>query len=169
MFGSRRRSLPVPTPSWTDERSRDILAYQIIAQRQLEQDSMQWQTPALAITGQAFLLLIAFTPADPLWSRVVAGVLGAFVAAMSMQLMAKHRFLAGIDIHEMKRLEFALGLPPIATRGWAGGRGRANHTLDAPSWGWFRGLKSYWVWIAGMWAFIAANIFAVILTFYPNI
>lgn len=64
--------------------------YQILVQRSLSEHSEMWQTPSLAMTAEAFLLTIAADSEGSMGARLLACALGVLVAAMSMQLMAKH-------------------------------------------------------------------------------
>jgi hypothetical protein len=154
--------------SWSEVHAAEILAYQTIAQRQISQDTMAWQTPALALTAQAFLLTLAFTPAVSPWARLLTAIVSAFVAIMSMQLMAKHVYLSQIDQQMMSELENRLGLVGVAERTWAP-RTRAKRSRETPNWGWFKSRRSYPIWITGMWIFFAASVFGIVLVLFPQI
>jgi hypothetical protein len=68
--------------------ARQLFAYEMLAARRNQQDSMLWQAPALALTAQAFLLTIALGGnAASVFARALAAGLGLVVACMSMQLM----------------------------------------------------------------------------------
>ena len=103
---------------------------------------MLWQTPALAMTAQAFLLTIAYGNGSEI-ARIVTACLGVAVAFMSMQLMSKHRFLKRIDEHKAQDLEDELKLLGIATRSWAYRRGA--YIQQIPRQNRWNNLPSYWV------------------------
>ncbi|MDQ3714934.1 MAG: hypothetical protein M3381_02680 [Actinomycetota bacterium] len=127
--------------------------------RELEQDAMLWQTPTIALTAPAFLLTIALTPDSQLFARVLAASLGLVVAALSMQLMAKHRILESVDRHKLGQLEAALGIDRLSDRGWGWERGKYLLTGDGgPKDSWFRRRKSYVVWQSGIAVFGLANL-----------
>jgi len=169
IFGPRRRAAhAAPDSQWGEKHSADIFAYEMITLRQLEQDSMMWQTPALAITGQAFLLTLSFTADVPLGGRIAAAVLGGFVAIMSLQLMAKHQFLRDVDAYELERLEGELHLPAITHRGWAK-NDAGEHMLIKPRRTWWTGASSYLLWRAGLWVFLGVNVLAVAIELFPEI
>jgi hypothetical protein len=69
-----------------------VLIWQTLAARRVSYDTMMWQTPALGMTAQAFLLTLALGGQTTTTGRMVAAVLAAALAAMTMQLLAKHRY-----------------------------------------------------------------------------
>lgn len=73
------------------EGGRDALVYELLMLRQLEQNAMVWQTPALALTAEAFLLTIALGGESSRFARLLSSALSVVVAVLAMQLMAKHR------------------------------------------------------------------------------
>lgn len=121
------------------ERGRDALVYELLMLRQLEQNAMVWQTPALSLAAEAFLLTIALGGESSRFARLLSSALSVVVAVLAMQLMAKHRFLAHTDEEYMQQLEGPLGLPGIAKREW---EGPANSL--------FTRLSSYRVWQVGL-------------------
>ena len=103
--------------SANDKLARQLFAYEMLATRRNQQDSMLWQVPALALTAQAFLLTIALGgDAIPAFSRALAAGLGLVVACMTMQLMAKHRHLTELDNAWLALMEREIGIAPIAAR-----------------------------------------------------
>ncbi len=113
--------------------------YELLMLRQLEQNAMVWQTPALSLAAEAFLLTIALGGESSRFARLLSSALSVVVAVLAMQLMAKHRFLAHTDEEYMQQLEGPLGLPGIAKREW---EGPANSL--------FTRLSSYRVWQVGL-------------------
>ncbi|MFG6445176.1 hypothetical protein ACFXQA_07855 [Microbacterium sp. P07] len=159
----RLRRPPAATPTaWSDQHAADVFAYEMLALRELEQDAMLWQTPALALAAQAFLLTIALNPEVTVWGQLIAASLGIVIAAVSMQLMAKHRQLAAIDRTLLAQLEVRLGIPAISSRRFAPRRGD-----EAPASTWWRRLPSYVLWQFALGTFVIANAAAVVLAFVP--
>jgi hypothetical protein len=79
--------------------------YKILSTRQISQDAMVWQTPALATAAQAFLLAAAFSSQT---ERVVGLILSGFSLAVGMasiQLMMKHRFIEVLVSRKMEAFE----------------------------------------------------------------
>ncbi len=66
---------------------------------------MQWQTPSLALTAQAFLLATALDGETARLSRILSSALGMVLAVMAMQLMGKYRFLFHLDKAKMEYLD----------------------------------------------------------------
>lgn len=97
---------------WAEKHAKEIFTYEMLLYRELEQDAMLWQTPTIALTAQAFLLTIALNPTSSVFATFLAAGLGLVVALLSMQLMAKHRFLNLMDrahLHELEdRLEIGI-------------------------------------------------------------
>ena len=118
IFGQRRQAAAARRhpDSLADSRlTRQLFAYEMLAERRNQQDSMLWQAPALALTAQAFLLTIALGGnAVSVFARALAAGLGLVVACMSMQLMAKHRHLTELDNAWLAAMEQEIGLAPIA-------------------------------------------------------
>lgn len=154
-----RRSPKPSVNAVTDSISRDVFAYEMILIRHMEQDSMLWQTPALAITGQAFLLTLAFDGGIHGGGRAAAALLGVFIAVMSMQLMAKHRYLSRLDEQELRRLERVLGLPQIAKRKWVDENGTPR---PEPVQGFWLSKSSYTIWLWGLGLFLLVNASALV-------
>lgn len=95
----------------------DDLAYGALAARQSSQNEMMWQTPVLAMTAMAFLLIIALQREAATWSRVVAAFLAGTVALISLQLMARHSKLSREDEDMLYEIQRELGIRPIYRRG----------------------------------------------------
>jgi len=111
---------------------------------------MLWQAPALALTAQAFLLTIALGGnAISVSARALAAALGLVVACMSMQLMAKHRYLRELDNAWLTVMEKEIGLAPIAARGLEPGEGPRRSLAHRA--------RSYVVWEVGLALFALTN------------
>lgn len=117
---SRRRAAAAAASAgpWGEENARDIFSYEMLLLQQMEEHSHMWQTPALGLTAQAFLLTISLDTSNTTSSRALAAALGAVVALLSVQLMIKHEFHLRLDRWQLRRLEDRLGIEPIVLRGW---------------------------------------------------
>lgn len=68
-----------------------IAAYQAVAGRRAQWDSLLWQVPVLSLTAQAFLFTIELSQGNDAWARVISGMLSLNIAVISIMLMARHR------------------------------------------------------------------------------
>ena len=66
--------------------------YSALATRRATFDSLMWQTPALALTAQAFLFTISLSPSSADVARYIASALDIITAVVAIQTMAKHRY-----------------------------------------------------------------------------
>jgi hypothetical protein len=60
--------------------------------KRLGLDTMMWQTPALGLVAQSFLLVVALGPDYSWTARLTAASLGIVAALASVQLLLKHRY-----------------------------------------------------------------------------
>ncbi len=85
------------------------MVWQAIAARRVAYDTMMWQTPALGLTAQAFLLTLALGGQTSPLARAGAALVSLVLAMMCLQLMAKHRFHERIDASVLEGIERRLG------------------------------------------------------------
>jgi hypothetical protein len=104
--------------AWAEKKAKEIFTYEMLLQREMEQDAMLWETPTIALTAQAFLLTIALNKDSTAAAVYVSAALGVLVAVLSMQLMAKHRFLNELDRAQLHKLEDDLGIPHLSRRSY---------------------------------------------------
>lgn len=163
------------------------LVYDTIRGRRAGYDLLMWQTPALGMTAQAFLMTIALGPDTKQAARLVANLLAFVVALLSMQLMAKHRYHEGIDARLLVRLETdhgltdVLGIAPHASprdrervaelpcEGESDGGKRAARASGERGWitrQWRR--SSYQVWMAGLALFALTDLALVAIALVDN-
>lgn len=167
MFGRRRarRSTGaaevVHETSWGEQHAADAFAYEMLLMRQLEQDSMLWQTPSLALTAQAFLLTIAFSPSTEPGPRILVAALGIVISLMAIQLMAKHNYLSRLDQAQLRHLEEPgrLNLPPITSRRWAEGPEAVHRSRLVK-------MSSYRVWQGGLCLIAGVNATVLVLAIH---
>ncbi|WP_326558623.1 hypothetical protein [Micromonospora sp. NBC_01796] len=148
---------PDPTAIPVDGRASEgaiVAAYAIVGARRTSFDTMMWQVPALATAAQAFLLTIALGPDSQRAAQTVAATLGAILAGLSAQLMAKYRHLETSDSRLAERIERQLGLDgSLGAPPHAPARIRLGDKLP-----WWVRMSSYRLWILGIAAFGVADL-----------
>lgn len=154
---------------WGEKNAKARFTYEMLLQRELEQDAMLWQTPTIALTAQAFLLTIALNPAVSTLATYLSAGLGLLVALLSMQLMAKHRFLNLMDRVHLHALEADLEIEHLSNRQYFYTNGAyripdrfSTHKAPRAEGGLAR-LRSYRVWIFGLLIFAAVNVAIVVV------
>ncbi|MCW6007134.1 hypothetical protein K1W54_21505 [Micromonospora sp. CPCC 205371] len=133
----------------TTPTSAALHAASALASRRTAFDTMMWQVPALALAAQAFLLTIALGSDIGRLSRVIAALLGLALAGMSIQLMAKYRYLEVLDSQLLERLEGALRLDHtlgFAPHAALSERARRSHSSAS----WLVRMSSYRLWLGGL-------------------
>ncbi|MET8910555.1 hypothetical protein [Micromonospora sp. NPDC004551] len=127
-----------------------LAAYALVGARRTSFDTMMWQATA----AQAFLLTIALGPDGSRPARSVAALLGAALAGLCAQLMAKHRRLETSDSRLAERIEQELGLDRrLGTAPHAAAIVRLG--ADQP---WWARLSSYRLWLLGVLSFGVADL-----------
>jgi hypothetical protein len=152
----------------------------VLAQRRIQYDNLLWQSPALALVAQAFLLSIALSPTTSTFARAVASLLGIAVSAMTIQVMIKNRYEEMLDAKLLEGFERAHNLPPIHSAPYrsslAPDETDRAHLLAALTHGpiatpgrWEK-VSSFEVWKAGLtlFALIDAGIL-VVAVFFPKL
>ncbi len=105
VWGRSKRPRDDPEQSWKDKHAADLFAYERLMQRVIAQNALIWQTPSLGLAAQAFLLTTSLSARTGQLPRALASGLGVVLALMTMQLMAKHRFLMHLDREKMREIE----------------------------------------------------------------
>ncbi len=171
------------TDGWTHPDDASFrLVYETLRDRRAGYDGLMWQTPALGMTAQAFLMTIALGRDTSQVARLLASLLAFIIAVLSMQLMAKHRYHESMDARLLQMLEDdrhlggILGIAPHAPPGERAllleQRGGQKHQKRWPRllsvwrrYGWRR-YSSYLVWMGGLalFALTALVVMALALT-----
>lgn len=86
------------------------VAYASLSDEALNHNALVWQTPALALTAEAFLLTIAIGPESSPIARLIASFLNLTLSILCLQLMAKHREMTVGNREDLVALERRLGL-----------------------------------------------------------
>ena len=123
-----------------------------------------WQSPAMAMTAQAFLLTIALGHDSSPLARFIAAFLGIVVTVMSVQLMLKHRLFMATDevlmISLERRMELATSAVDHETKVAYISSDRSEPLLleRVPKRSWILGRKSVHIWVIGLIAFAVVNL-----------
>jgi hypothetical protein len=88
-----------------------IAVWQTVAARRQSYDAMMWQTPALGMTAQAFLLSLALGSGTSALSRIISAGLSVLISVMVVQLLAKHRRNEFLDTLALEELESSPSFP----------------------------------------------------------
>ena len=105
-----------------------------------------WQAPALGLAAEAFLMTVSQNSGLLRDARIIATVLGALVALMSMQLMAKHRSISRRDDRALSQLEKKIGVSS------------PFEEISPPGGLWAVKISSYQLWQTGLLLFVLTNL-----------
>jgi hypothetical protein len=83
--------------------------YAAVAARRLQWDALLWQVPALSITGQAFLMTIAFGADTSRTARIIVSAFSVVWAFATLHLYANNRWAELVDAHLLEDHERATG------------------------------------------------------------
>lgn len=141
----------------------------MVESRRISYEQMEWQTPALSLTAQAFLLTIALDPGVRPAGRFIASLLGLAVAVAVLQIFLKHRYHEELCSHWVDRKlgeDAREGIRPEALIEFAypdGGKEpltRSAKRLEAV----LVNQPAFRVWRIALWAFLLADACILILT-----
>ncbi len=168
-LGKRRWRPFASRSSWPDQNAHDILTYEALNARVSDRDALLWQSPALALTAEAFLLTISLGPGTSPIARAVSAFLGLVVTALSMQLMGKHRMHMATDELVMIALERKLGMTSAHDRAAKVKYLRANAPgllSRLPKGEWLLQQKSVNVWLLGLLIFGVVNVLLLVMSIF---
>lgn len=145
-----------------------------ISARRTSYDSLIWQTPALGLAAQAFLLTLALGSDTSALGRAMSAGLSLALSVMVIQLLLKHRqgeFLDALALERIeKRLDFegrvgALPHGHPSARNTDDEQDRAANELRALA-PWprrFWKMSSVRLWVTGQWVFAGVAFFVIVL------
>jgi hypothetical protein len=96
----------------------EMKQYELVANRRLAWDQMLWQMPATALTGQAFLFVIAFTPNASTAARIITSTLALFVSVASIASIGRFRISEITDARFLFDFEQRFGGSPAFGPSW---------------------------------------------------
>jgi hypothetical protein len=139
-----------------------IPVYTALASRRTAFDTLMWQTPALALTAQAFLFTISLAPDSAPIARYISSALDVIVAIVAIQTMAKHRYNEFTDSLLLEEIERGLGIVVSSTYPHAKPRDRGEAVGNRQSV--ITRPKSFRLWYLSLAGFGAASVAVIILT-----
>jgi hypothetical protein len=144
----------------------DEVVYDAVAARRLQWDALLWQVPVLSLTAQAFLFTIALGSGSSRFARGVACALSLVAAALSMQLMARHRQAEISDAHWLGDYELAHFGTEMVVHGPAFQQRRNATRAGGP----LAHLPAFRVWLAGLALFgVGALVVLAVVLFRPSV
>lgn len=66
--------------------------YKGLNEMRTSHNNLIWQTPALSLTAQAFLLTISLGPSESQVSRTIASIISIMISILSVQLIERHSY-----------------------------------------------------------------------------
>lgn len=108
--------------------------YAIVAGRRQQWDSLLWQTPTLAMTGEAFFFTIALASSTSTLARAFSSGLAFLVAIATVHSLAAHRISELTDASWLHEYEMSHGGVEIHGLAWRRRRlAMVRDQLRAPS------------------------------------
>ncbi|GAB3316145.1 hypothetical protein GCM10027451_32540 [Geodermatophilus aquaeductus] len=143
--------------SWKDQHAKELFEYERLMQRVLAQNALVWQTPSLGLAAQAFVLTTSLNGRTDTVPRCLASVLGVLLALMTMQLMAKHRYLLQLDQARMRQIETAVGIDNLADHH------RETPVDDLVDKRFYTRIRSSQVWQVGLFTLMLVHVAVLVL------
>lgn len=95
-----------------------IEQYAIVASRRQQWDTLLWQMPTMALTGEAFLFTISLGGNTSQVGRIVASVLALVVAVASLHSLSAHRLSELTDSRWLHEHEIGRGAVEVHGLSW---------------------------------------------------
>lgn len=92
--------------------------YSIVANRRQQWDTLLWQMPTMALTGEAFLFTICLGPNTSQTGRIVSSVLALVVAVASLHSLSAHRLSELTDSRWLHEHEIERGASIVHGVSW---------------------------------------------------
>lgn len=92
--------------------------YAIVASRRQQWDTLLWQMPTMALTGEAFLFTISLGGSTSQAGRIVASVLALVVAVASLHSLSAHRLSELTDSRWLHEHELDRGAVEVHGLSW---------------------------------------------------
>lgn len=106
-------------PEGDDQARREGLEqYTIIANRRAQWDTLLWQMPTMALTGEAFLFTISLGASTSQTGRIVASLLALVVAVASLHSLSAHRLSELTDSRWLHEHEERNGAQQVHGLSW---------------------------------------------------
>lgn len=92
--------------------------YAVVANRRQQWDTLLWQMPTMALTGEAFLFTISLGGSTSQTGRIVASLLALVVAVSSLHSLSAHRLSELADSHWLHEYEIRRGAAEVHGVSW---------------------------------------------------
>jgi len=92
--------------------------YAIVANRRQQWDTLLWQMPTMALTGEAFLFTISLGGSTSQTGRIVASILALVVAVASLHSLSAHRLSELADSQWLHEHELSRGAAEVHGISW---------------------------------------------------
>jgi hypothetical protein len=98
-------------PTTSQQRRTELFnIWMVLTQRRTSFHSALWQTPALSVTAQSFVLTIQLGPETTIFARSLAAIIGIVIGIVTLQIILRHRHMEMYDWLEAAWMEEQLGL-----------------------------------------------------------
>ena len=114
--------------AFDDDRDDGIEQYSIVANRRQQWDTLLWQMPTMALTGEAFLFTISLGGSTSQTGRIVASLLALVVAVASLHSLSAHRLSELTDARWLHEHEARFGGSNVHGLSW---RDRRMETVQS--------------------------------------
>jgi hypothetical protein len=101
--------------------------YAIVAARRQQWDTLLWQMPTMALTGEAFLFTISLGGTTSQTGRIVASLLALVVAVSSLHSLSAHRLSELADSRWLYEYEIRHGAGEVHGVSWRARRLQVIH------------------------------------------
>ena len=105
-----------PTPDEPD--LEGLEQYSIVANRRQQWDTLLWQMPTMALTGEAFLFTISLGGSTSQTGRIVSSVLALVVAVAALHSLSAHRISELTDARWLHEHETDHGASVVHGLSW---------------------------------------------------
>jgi hypothetical protein len=92
--------------------------YSIVANRRQQWDTLLWQMPTMALTGEAFLFTISLGGTTSPTGRIVASALALLVAVAALHSLSAHRLSELTDARWLHEHEISSGASELHGLSW---------------------------------------------------
>ena len=92
--------------------------YSIVANRRQQWDTLLWQMPTMALTGEAFLFTISLGASTSQTGRIVASALALLVAVAALHSLSAHRLSELTDSRWLHDHEVSSGASELHGLSW---------------------------------------------------
>ena len=154
--------------------SKELLTikYNSLGDRKRHFDSLFWQIPSLSLGGQAFLLSIALNSSTHKTEKILAAVLGVFIAFVSLASLSRIRlyeFTITNMLIETEHKLFGYSFTDTESSEWSKAqkqtsKGKKKKIISQRLFSVLHPVKSYEVWVITLLLFILVGLYIIVST-----